>query len=547
MVMTSTLLPVMSLFVMGTANTKFPLEVVVDNGDTTSDTLRLADHSSGLDGNWIELIGTDGDVIALPDPITVDVTSTVDSKQFTYEGKTVNIDTEFTWPKTVTYPLTSHKVYHAGDVVEIEFTSSVAYTGDTVELRLIQGTLNGIRNLVTESLNGNIEPLKTYLHDNEVAIGGPVLTTLSGLNTFSFTENFGALSVGEYVAVVLVETEGTDYVLDLYSFTPIEVLDYVLTVPPPTVDGVDNLNIEVTVESATGSSYSYGAVLVNQDIYSLYADVNSDGTLSGTTVDVGIDDTAVLRVVENQQFLGVALNDYSSMLSQSFWQDVIVDLETAGVIESGDMAFTAKIESSLSTLTGVDALVLDVTGFQGTYWLMTFVYEHGTARIAAIDQQQVSIGAGATFDLVSSDLPQAYANIVTVSYDVTSQLAITGANLKFEASIGGVSVPESTTTVSIDLVSGANSLTYEWDTLLDVPKTYKTGGVVSYTITLYDDSMVELDTTSGSGDLTAASKGSVFVGRLNPLASQWSLSTPVEKGVLFNTYLNPLASLWAEL
>lgn len=551
LIVISSVAPIGLFFVRGAATAKFPFEVVVDNGDSTTDTLRLADHTSSADGNWIELIGTDGDVINLPNPIEVEVTSSVDTQSFTYKGKPVTIDTAFTWPKTVIYPHATHKVYHLGDVVEMEFTSSVTYTGDTVELRLVQGTLNGVRNVVTEALQGNIEPLKDYLHDNEVDIGGPITETLTGGNSFSFTHNFGALGVGDYVAVVLVESGyggAGDYQLDLYSLTPIEVLDYELTVSPSYNDVQENLEVEVTVEGATGSSYSYGTVLVKQDIYSLYAEVNTDGTLTGTTVDVGVDSGSTLyRVVENQQFLGVSLSDYSDMISQSFWESVLSDLETQGVLTAGDVKFGLELQTSSSSLTGLDAIVLDASDCQGTYYLMTIVWEHGGGNIAGFDQQEVSIGAGATFDTVSSDLPQAYANLVTISYDVTSQVDITGANLQFEASIGGVPVPESTKTVSIDLTTGANSLTYEWDTLLDVPKSYKTGGTVSYTLTLFDDSMVELDSTSGSGEMTAASKGSVFTGRLNGLASEWSLSTPAEKGVLFNTYLNPLASLWAEL
>lgn len=537
--------PVMSLFVKGTANTKFPLEVVVDNGDSTSDTLRLADHTSNADGNWIELIGTDGDVITLPDPITVDVTSTVDSKQFTYEGKTVNIDTEFTWPKEVTYPLTSHKVYHSGDVVEIEFTSSVAYTGDTVELRLIQGTLNGIRNVVTEALNGNIVPLKDYLHNNEIDIGGPLETTLSGGNVFSFTKNFGALNVGEYVAVVLVETDdGTDYVLDLYSFTPIEVLDYDLTVSPSYNDIQENLEVEATVESATGSSYSYGAFLVNQDIYSLYADVNTDGTLSGTTVDVGVDSGSNLyRVVENQQFLGVSLSDYSTMLSQSFWQDVIVDLETDSIISAGDMAFTADIESSLSSLIGLDALVLDVSGFQGTYWLMTIVYEHGEGKIAAFDQQEVQLGQAAITSLTSDD-PKKFTEIVTLSYTVNSPEAMTGVKAKVRILDGLTPIYVGTLSEAFDLVSGDNALTYEWDPLRTIAVSGNTNGkTLDVEFTLVDSTEVLIDDELVSVELTKSIRTDAW-SRVVGVVANWGLYTSTERPVIWSEIVVKVVANW---
>jgi len=540
-------MPLSALYVMGASDSKFPVEVVVDSGGGVTDTLRLADHDGTTTGNWVTLTGSGGTSIQLPSPMIIQIDSTIQSQSFTYQGKDVDIDTSaFSLPKTIESPFSTIKVYNYPDNVDVKFTSSSAYTGETIELRLIQGTMNGLQNLITESLNGDIEPLKAYLHDNEVPMPSSITHTLSGVNSFSFTHDFGSLNVGEYVAVVLNEEgyETNTYSVELYGFAPIIVLDYSLEVTPVYNGVTGDLETSVTIESAAGSLYSYGVVLVKQDIYSLYAEVNSDGTLSGTTVDIGIDDTAVYRAYENELALGLGIGDYADAMSQDFWQTFISNLETAGVISAGDMAFSAVIE----TANDVETLVQNVDGFDGTYWLMTVVWEHGGGSLAGFDQQAVTLAATAiTLDSVSSDLPQAYANIVTIDYDITSDQAMTGASLKFEASIGGVSVPESTNTVTIDLASGANSLTYEWDTLLDVPKTYKTGGAVSYTLTLYDDSMVELDTIVGTGDLTAVSKGTIFLGRLNPLASEWSTATPSEKGVLFTTYLNPLASLWAEL
>ena len=514
--------PFATPLVLGVSSTKFPVEVMVDSGGGVTDTLRLADHDSTATGNWVTLTGSEGTSIQLPDPMIVQIDSTVQSQSFTYQGNDVTVDTTaFSLPKTIESPFSTIKVYNYPDNVDVKFTSSSVYTGETVELRLIQGTMVGLQNLITESLNGDIEPLKTYLHDNEVPMPSTISHTLSGVNSFSFTYDFGSLNAGEYVAVVLNEEgyETNTYSVELFGFAPIVVLDYSLDVTPVYNGVTGDLETSVTIESAAGSLYSYGVVLVNQDIYSLYAEVNSDGTLSGTTVDIGIDDSAVYRAYEDQLALGLGISDYAEALSQDFWQTFIGDLETAGVISAGDMAFSAVIE----TANDAETLVQNVDGFEGTYWLMTVVWEHGEGSLVGFDQQEVVLTATAiTLDATTNDLPQAYANIVSVNYDITSDQVMTGASLKFEASIGGVPVTESTNTVSIDLASGENSLTYEWDTLLDVPKTYKLGGAVSYTLTLYDDSMVELDTIVGTGDLTAVSKGTIFVGRLNPLASEWS-------------------------
>jgi len=543
----SAVTPFAAMFVMGVSNAKFPVEVVVDSGGGVTDTLRLADHDSTSTGNWITLTGTGGTVVYLPDPIIVNLASFVPTQSFTYQEKDVTVDaTALSEPKSVTYPFTTHKVYNYPENVDITFTSNIAYTGETVEIRLIEGTMTGLQNLISESLQGDIGALRTYLHDNEIPLSGTTTYTLSGVNSFTFTKDFGSLNIGEYVAVVLNEEgyESSTYSVELYSMTPITVLDYTLDVTPVYNDVTGDLETTVLVESATGSSYSYGVVLVNQDIYSLYVEVNTDGTISGTTVDVGVDDSAVYRAVENNLFLGLSLSDYSDALSQSFWQTFISDLETAGVISAGDMAFSAIIETASDNPT----LVQDVTDFQGTYWLMTVVWEHGGGNLVGFDQTEVVLGGpAAAFDSTTNDLPQAYANIVNIDYQITSDQAITGASLKFEVTIGGVSVTESTSTSTIDLSSGVNPKTYIWDTLLDVPRSYKTGGAVVYTMTLYDDSMTELDTITGTGDLEVTSKATVFIGRLNPLAATWSQSTPTEKGVLFTTYLNPLAALWAEL
>lgn len=543
LILISSFAPFGMMLAKGAATTKFPLEVFVDNNDGTTDTLRLADHTDNADGNWIELVGTDGDTVTLPDPITVDVTSSINEKSFTYQGKTVTIDTEFSWPKQVTYPFTSHKVYHSGDSVEIEFTSNSDYDGDTVELRLIAGTLNGVRNLVTEALNGNISPLKDYISDNEVSLVGQTEYTLS-VGNYDFTHDFGALTPGDYVAVVLDETEGTDYALNLYSLTPIEVLDYELTVTPSYNDIQETLEVGVVVESAAASTYSYASVLISQDIYSLYVDVDIDGTLAGSTVEVSHDDTNYYTVIENNQFLGVSLNDYSDLLSKSFWENVLSDLKTQSIISAGDIEFGMELQTTATSLTGpVDSLKISGSDSEGSYWLMTIVYEHGSKRIAGFDQQAITLGQAINIDSITTSFPGDYGDLVPIEITISSSEAYTGAKLNINFKLDGIDVQKPNEIFVFDISSGTQAYAYSFDSLYRLAKTSSAGGTITVSYTITDSADNELAPGgSFSGSLNGVRKSSLAP-RVNQIVGEWVNADAARKNYL-SDMVNKIVGLW---
>ena len=127
LLMSSILIPFASIIVMGASDSKFPVEVTVDNGDGTTDTLRLADHTSDIDGNWMSTTGSEGTSITLPYPIDVQIDASVLEKSFTLLGKQVTIDaTSLTLPKTVRYPHETHKIYRTNHNIEITFKSNIA-------------------------------------------------------------------------------------------------------------------------------------------------------------------------------------------------------------------------------------------------------------------------------------------------------------------------------------------------------------------------------------------------------------------------------------
>ncbi|MBT6050337.1 MAG: TIGR04279 domain-containing protein, partial [Candidatus Scalindua sp.] len=536
-----TFVPVATNYVLGTSTTKFPVEVVIDNGGGVTDTLRLADHDSTLAGNWITTTGDEGTVIQLPDPIVVEIDSTVKSESFTFDGKDVSVDANaLSLPKTVTYPITTQKIYHYPDNVDITFTSSIAYSGDTVELRLIYGSANALQHLISGAIEGDIDPLKEYLHDNEANIGGPITHLLTGANSYSFPHDFGSLPEGLSVAVVLAEDGyGTDaYSLNIYSITPIVVLDYELDVTPVYNDIQGNLETEILVEEASGSSYSYGVVLINQDVYSLYAEVNSDGTVSGTTVDIGVDASPLFRVEQDEFFLGLSPNDYSSMLTQSYWQDLILDLEEAEVISPGDMAVTVEIEISDDNPT----LLLNVDEFEGIYWLMTVVYEHDGGKLVGFDQQQVSLGA-ATITIDQTNLPQPYSRKIVIDYSIDSSVSITDAEIKVHVDVDG-NLDVHTETVIIDVPSTPTQFEYTLDTLAYIDGAIaRSGASITIFLELWHPIDGYITEVEVSDQITQTSKVIMWE-RVTEVGGLWPFSDLETKNWLWANLVTNVGNNW---
>ena len=121
--------------------------------------------------------------------------------------------------------------------------------------------------------------------------------------------------------VITYEIEAPNpYVLYIYSAAPVEVLDYHIDVIPDYDPAAPEFGVDVEVDITdvpTGTEFSYASLLIREDAYSMYADINTDGTVDGTTTDVqhqGTSPKPLYRIASNGEILGIPYANYQDLL-----------------------------------------------------------------------------------------------------------------------------------------------------------------------------------------------------------------------------------------
>ncbi|MBD3170847.1 TIGR04279 domain-containing protein, partial [Candidatus Bathyarchaeota archaeon] len=259
----------------------FPVSATVDDGSSV-DELYFADHNSGLDdGNYITL--STGDItVDLPDPMEVDYSGPREAEN-TYQGNEVEVNSVFE-TRNIVSPINTWELYYATATVTATYHGDPRLEGDTVEVRLLTATYDDVIDAITDAKNGDTQPLKDLLADDLET----VTKTINAAGDFDTNPEFTINEPGDYTIVIVTETFDP-YVLHVYSVAPVEVLDYAIDVVPSYDPATPALGVDVEIDFVgvpTGTDYSYASILIREDAYSMYAAINSDGTIDGTTVDV---------------------------------------------------------------------------------------------------------------------------------------------------------------------------------------------------------------------------------------------------------------------
>jgi len=349
------------------------------------ETVMFADHMDDLNsGNWISLSG--GTAISLP--YLKGEYAGVDNVQYTKDGKEIDISSLFT-SKTVVYPLNTHPVYLSGATITADFKGDTDFAGLPVDFRLIRCTTSDLTNAFNDTLKGDLTGLKSLIQDPGNLIEPAVLDAGGDAQVF-----FAAPAAGDYVLVVLDELDPPplypgSYELRIFSATPVQVLDYALSVNKPNaVDKGESINVGFTMTAPPSpTTYRYGAVMIRESAYRVTARLQTDDFLANT--DLFLNGVLVVEGVGTiQGGGGVNLVGFD------------LDALDTGVVTNkisqmfGASNIAIAFSNPTANPTGSVSLMTDSGMPTGTYMLLAGVWEQGTGKkLVAFTQSTVELSA----------------------------------------------------------------------------------------------------------------------------------------------------------
>ena len=339
----------------------------------------FAHHSGSLSsGNWIVLSG--GTTVNLP---TLQLQyQGVNSVTFTKAGKNVQITSNFT-SLSVTYPLTTHPVYYAGNAITVNFNGEGSLSGSAVDFRIVGGSVSDWKQAYTDLLtNADLTKLKALI---QAPVVPQVSTTFDGNG--DATAAFTAPAAGDYLLVAVQEVTAAGYYgLALYGATPVEVLDHAMTTTAPaSVNVGDSFGVTFTMTAPVSpTSYRYGAVIISQAAYSLIVKLQTTGELAATDLFVN----NVLVAEGTGTIAGSpAINLVGFTLS-----NIDVDLvtqKTSQIFGSSNIAIA--FSNPTTAATGAVSVQTGSGMPTGAYVLLMGVWEDGGDKLVAFKQGTISL------------------------------------------------------------------------------------------------------------------------------------------------------------
>jgi len=367
----------------------FPLVIQVDSPGST-DYIRFANHTnSPMEGNWITLSGGTG--VALPQ-ITMKYTG-VNQATYTRNGNQVQLTTYNLNGRKVQYPPAEHQTHTTSQTITYTFRGSAAHAGKTVSVRVIPVTATQLKDAAIGAFRGDTSALKSILASH-VYINSETLNSNGDL----VAKTIGTLPAGDYVLVIVDETTGNPYSLDVYSATAIEVLEYPSTVTiPSSVTRGNDLSIQVRLTGASATSRRYGAVIIQQSKYRVDFELTSDGSTEGTSL-TGRNALLVEGTADSFSMVGFSLEGLDK-------DQLIAKLNQAYTGAEFSASFTDYTMETAKTV-GVTTTGLNA----GKFIVLVGVWEGPGDKLVAFKQSEVTVsGPPAPFPgPVGPTLPSLY-------------------------------------------------------------------------------------------------------------------------------------------
>ena len=350
----------------GSTNTEFSSIYFIDR------TVYIPDHTSDpLEGNWITMGSPDEENrIQLPQPITIAYSG---PRSGNFEGISWNLSSNNDQNYTINYPSTpsyaTHPVYLPGENVDMSFFGTSALEGE-VDIYVFNLTAKSAYGIIEAFNQGDIGNLENLFHknmDGNYKNSSAVL----GENGDLLNYDLGLFDPGQY-CIVMVQKNEVDS-LTVLSTTAFVVAEYKLKTSAPTkIEEGKNLDISMELEDAPeNKNYTYGAVLVNEQVYKANVEINSNGTINGTSVLVNGENLAGKFDEES--------SDYNSNLTRNNLQKGIQTLLGG---ENGSIAIGEMGQKNLSLTTSELP--------EGHYYLFAGAYDPKN-KIAGLTQQEVEI------------------------------------------------------------------------------------------------------------------------------------------------------------
>ena len=329
----------------------------------TDKVVYILNHTSDpSEGNWITM-GSPYEErrIQLPQPITIKYSG---PKFGDYKGVSWNLSSSNDRNYTINYPSTSSyttlPVYLPGEKVNMSFFGASALEGK-VDIYVFNATSKSAYGILDAFKTGNIENLDSLFHKN---MDGNYknYSAVLGENGDLLDYNFGSFDPGQYCIVMIQKNE--DGSLTVLSTTVFMVSEYELKASAPAnIEEGKNLDISMELEGAPeNSNYTYGAVLVNEQVYKANIEINSNGTINGTSI--------LVNGVHFTDKFDINSSNYKSKLNKNELQKEIQNLIGEG---NGSIAIGEDGQKKLS-LTAFDLPT-------GNYYLFVGAYRSGKGLV----------------------------------------------------------------------------------------------------------------------------------------------------------------------
>ncbi len=339
----------------------------------------VLDHTNSLsDGNWITMGSPDsgtqsadeGRGFQLPQPITIKYSGPRFEKSENSPAIQQDNDSEnymINYPPINSY--ITLPVYLPNETATMSFYGASVLEGNVsiyvfnVTTKVADGILGDITtanianlgNIFNKNMNGNYKNYSAVLDEN------------GDLSNY----NLGSFDPGLYcIAMVQKNEDGSLIVL---SETAFMVADYALKASAPTsIDEGKNLDISMSLEGAPNNgNFTYGAVLVNEQVYNANIEINSNGTYNSTSVKVNGENFT--------DRFELNASNYKSKFTRNEVQEKVQELIGEG---NGSIAVGEIGQKNLSLTT------YDLP--EGHYYLFIGAYSPQT-KIAGLTQREIDI------------------------------------------------------------------------------------------------------------------------------------------------------------